>query len=157
MVERWEEIGFDAEPGSKLGDFFIHKIMEALEVEDGLRLEHVPSEPKPGDLIITGGPGVDIEDLIGRAEELDVRIAVPNRFGLSLKPLKDGITEEDYAAITGHFERERAYSEAVVRRMGAAFELLGGITGEWRPGQPMGGRLDEVGREIGEDLDGGGE
>lgn len=154
MVERWEEVGLDAEPGSRYGDYLIHKIMEALEVEEGLRLKDVPSEPKPGDLIITGGPGVDIEDLVERAEELNVRITVPDRFGLSLKPLKDGVSEEDYAAIAEHFERERAYSMGVVRRMEAALEMLGGNSGEWKPGQTMGERLEEAGREMGEDLDG---
>jgi hypothetical protein len=39
--------------------------------------------------------------------------------------------------------------------MDAAMELLGGNDGSWREGT-MGERLDEVGREIGEDLDGGG-
>ncbi len=153
MVQRWEEVGLDAEPGSRYGDYLIHKIMEALGVEEGLRLDHVPDSPKPGDLIITGGPGVDIEDLIERAEELNVRIAVPDRFGLSLKPLKDGISEEDYAALAEHHDRERAYSEAVVRRMEAALEMLGGDSGEWKPGQTMQERLDEAGREMGEDLD----
>ncbi len=154
MAERWEEIGLDAEPGSRYGDYLIHKIMEALEVEEGLRLKDVPSEPNPGDLVITGGPGVDIEDLIERAEELNIRIAVPDRFGLSLKPLKDGISEEDYAAIAEHHDRERAHSEAILRRMEAALELLGGNSGEWREGQTMGERLEEVGREVGEDLEG---
>lgn len=152
-VRRWEEIGLDCEPGSRAGDYIVGKVMEALEVEEGLKLEHVPSEPKPGDMVITPGPGVDIEDLIGRAEELNVRIAVPDRFGLSLKPLKDGLTEEDYAAIVRHFDRERAYSEGVVRRMEAAMEMLGGNDGSWREGQTMGERLDEAGRELGEDLD----
>ncbi len=154
MVERWEEIGLEAEPGSRLGDYFIHKIMGELGIEEGLVFPHVPDSPKPGDLVITGGPGVDIEDLIGRAEELNARIAVPGRFGLSLKPLKDGLSEGDHAAIAEHFERERAYSMGVVRRMEAALELLGGNSGEWREGQTMGGRLDEAGREMSEELDG---
>jgi hypothetical protein len=126
--------------------------MEALEVEEGLRLDHVPDSPKPGDLIITGGAGVDIEDLIGRAEELNIRITVPDRFGLSLKPLKD-LSEEDYAALARHFDRERAYSESVVRRMEAALELLGGNDGSWKQGQLMRDRLEEVERGLGEDLD----
>jgi transcriptional regulator with XRE-family HTH domain len=154
MIERWEDIGLDYEPGSRAGDYIVGKFMDALEIEEGLRLEHVPSEPKPGDLVITGGPGVDIEDLIERAEELNVRIAVPDRFGLSLKPLKDGLTEEDFAALAEYHERERAYSEGVVKRMEAAMEMLGGNTGEWKPGMTMGERLEEVGRELGEDLDG---
>lgn len=159
-VRRWEEIGLDYEPGSRAGDYLVYlvgRIMEALEVEEGLLLEHVPSKPKIGDMVITPGPGVDIEDLIGRAGELNVRITVPDRFGLSLKPLKDGLTEEDYAAIAGHFERERAYSESVVRRMEATLELLGGNSGEWKEGQTMGERLGEVERGLGEDLDGLGE
>ncbi len=157
MVERWEEIGLDAEPGSRYGDYLIHKIMEALEVEEGLRLKDVPSEPKPGDLVITPGPGVDIEGLIERAGELNVRVAVPDRFGLSLKPLKDGLSEEDCAALAEHHDRERAHSEAILRRMEAALELLGGNSGEWREGQTMGERLDEAEREIGEELERHGE
>ncbi len=152
-VERWEEVGFDHPPGSRLGDFVAGKVVDALDAGEGLKLEHVPSEPNPGDLIITGGPGVDIEDLIGRAEELNIRIAVPDRYGLSLKPLKDGLTEEDYAALAEYHERERAYSEGVVRRMEAAMELLGGNSGEWREGQTMGERLAEVERGLGDDLD----
>jgi transcriptional regulator with XRE-family HTH domain len=153
MVERWEEIGLDAEPGSRLGDYLIHKIMGELGSEEGLVFPHVPDSPRPGDLVITGGPGVDIEDLIERAEELDIRIAVPDRFGLSLKPLKDGLSEEDCAALAEHHDRERAHSEAVVRRMESVLELLGGSSGEWKPGQTMQERLDEAGREMGEDLD----
>ncbi|MBA2693953.1 MAG: helix-turn-helix domain-containing protein [Rubrobacter sp.] len=152
MVERWEEIGLDAEPGSPLGDRFIHKIMEALEVEEGLVFPHVPDSPKPGDLVITPGEGMEVEDLMEYAEELDVRVSVPDRFGLSLKPVK-GVSEEDFAAIAGHHARERAYSEAVVRRMEAALELLGANSGEWKPGQTVGERLEEADRKLGEDLD----
>lgn len=154
MVERWEEIGLDAEPGSRLGDLFIGKVMDALEIEEGLIFPCVPDSPKPGDLIITPGSeaGTNIEGLVEHSEELDIRISVPDRFGLSLKPLKE-VTGEDYAAIGRHFDRERAYSESVVRRMESTLEMLGGNSGEWREGQTMQERLDEVSREMGEDLD----
>lgn len=152
-IERWEEVGFDVEPGSRSGDVVVNRLMNVLDAGEGMRTEYMPDSPKPGDLVITPGEGAGVEDLIERAEELNVRISVPDRFGLSLKPLKE-VSGEDYAAIARYFEGERAYSEAVVRRMEGVLEMLGADSGDWREGQTMGERLEEAGREMEEDLDG---
>lgn len=156
MVERWEEIGLDYEPGSRAGDYLVGKIMEVLEVEEGLRLEHIPSEPKPGDLVITPAAGAEslLEEILEHSEELHVRMAVPDGCGLSLKPPRD-LTDEDQGAVEEHFKREAAYALSVSERMKNVVEMLGGDTGEWREGQTMRERLEEVGRELGEDLDRG--
>ncbi len=154
MIERWEEVGLDEEPGSRLGDLFVGKVMDALEVEEGLVFPYVPDSPKPGDFIITPGAGAEslLEEIIEHAEELNLRMAAPDRWGQSLKPPKD-LSDEDHAAIAGYFRREAAYSLRMSERARNIVEMLGGDSGEWRPGQTMGERLDEVGREMGEKLD----
>jgi transcriptional regulator with XRE-family HTH domain len=153
MVERWEEVGLDAEPGSRLGDLFIGKLMEALEVEEGLMIEHVPDSPKVGDLVITPGPDLGIEELLERAEELNLRIVIPDAWGQTLKPPAEA-TDEDYGAIEEHFRKESAYALSVSERVKNVVEMLGGNDGRWKDGQLMRDRLEEVVREAVEDLEG---
>jgi len=155
MVERWEEIGLDAAPGSRYGDHLVGRLFGALDIDGSLILENVPSEPNPGDLVVTPGAGVEPGDLLKLVADPDaVRIAVPNDWGLTLKPVHE-LTEEDHAAMAGHFERERAYSERMMARLDNALELLGGNSGEWKPGQTVADRLEEMGRKMSKDLDGG--
>lgn len=153
MVERWEEVGLDAEPGSLYGDRLAGLLMDALDIRDGsLRIEHVPSEPRPGDLIVGPETGLEIEDLSKLAGNPDaLRVAVPNEWGLSVKPVGE-LTEEDDAAILRHFERERAHSERMLSWLDNTLELLGGNSGEWKPGQTVADRLEDLDRKIGEDL-----
>lgn len=151
MVERWEKIGLGAEPGSLTGDYFMSRLVEALDAGEGLKISYVPDSPNPGDLIITPGrtPGFEIEDLLDRAEALNLRVAVPDPYGMSLKPPKN-LTDEDNAALIKHFKRERAYSESVVRRMTSTLELLGD---GWEEGQALGQRLEQADKELSQDLD----
>lgn len=152
MVERWEEVGLDAEPGSRYGDYLVGRIFDALDIDGSLNLEDVPSEPNPGDVVIRPEAGLDIDELLKLAEEPDaVRIAVPNEWGLSLKPIGE-LAEEDHAALVEHFRQERAYSERMVERLDNTLDMLGGNDGTWKPGQTVRDRLEDLDREIGEDL-----
>ena len=152
MVERWEEIGLDAEPGSRYGDYLVGRITDALRVDGVLHLEHVPDSPNPGDLVITPGPGVDIEDLLERAEELNVRVAVPSKWGPMMKPIEE-LEAADHKAIAAELRREAAHSARIAGLLGNTLEMLGGISGEWKKGQALGERLEEADEELGRDLD----
>lgn len=152
MVERWEEVGLDAEPGSRYGDRLAGLLIGILDVDGLLRIEHVPGEPNPGDLIVGSDAGLELEDLLKLARNFGaVRIAVPNDWGLSLKPVHE-LTEEDHAAIARYFEQERAHSERMVTMLGSTLDMLGGNSGKWKPGQTMGDWLEELDREIDKDL-----
>ncbi len=105
---------------------------------------------------MTADAGIEAADLLDMAANpAALRMAVPNGYDLFLKPVKD-LTEEDHARLADHFERERAYSAAMAKRLDNTLELLGGNSGEWKPGQTVAERLEDLDREIGEDLDRGG-
>ena len=152
MVERWEEIGLDVEPGSRHGDYLVGRIMAALRVDGELHLGHVPDSPNPGDLVISPGPGVNIEDLLERAEELNVRVAAPSKWGPMMKPI-ERLGTADYKAIAAEHRREAAYSARIAGLLDNTLEMLGGNSGEWKEGQTLGERLEEADEELGRDLD----
>lgn len=153
-IERWEEVGFDVEPGSRGGDVVVNRLMNVLDAGEGMRTKYVPDAPEPGDLVITpaGGAGGLVEEILEHSEELNVRMFVPDEFGGRLVNIED-FSDEDAAAIQEHFDREARHAGKMLGRLENLVEMLGGDSGAWKEGQTAGERMGEMGRELDADLE----
>lgn len=157
-IERWEEVGFDVEPGSRGGDVVVNRLMNVLDAGEGMRTKYVPDAPESGDLVITpagfpgyGGAGGLVEEILEHSEELNVRMFVPDEFGGRLVNIED-FSDEDDAAIQEHFDREARHAGRMLGRIENLVEMLGGDSGAWKEGQTAGERMGEMGRELDADL-----
>jgi transcriptional regulator with XRE-family HTH domain len=108
LIARLEEVGDPTYgAGTRMGERFFQEVISPLAdaLEAGaISMEVVPGEPMPGHyvfdiLLLEELDPEAAEFLWTHVEELDLRIAVPNRWGVGLKTLEQADTQEDAEAI----------------------------------------------------------
>ncbi len=117
LIARIEEVGVPSRASMRKDDDFtdevLGSIMEVLNLKEGLHLNDAPIETQPGDFVLNPvelaklNPEI-LEFLQSHAEELSLRVAVPNEWDVALKPCAD-IRWEDCEAIGDWCREEAAY------------------------------------------------
>ncbi len=150
LIARLEEVGSPTYSNTIEGDAFanavIGPISEALGA-DIIRLPDVPLDARPGALVLDlvalyelDGSVADF--LIEHAEEIGLRLAVPNRWDVGLKSYAD-VGKADFEAIVAQIEREATHGLAMVERLEDNLALL--TEHAEHEGQMMGDVLEERG------------
>ncbi len=124
LIARIEEVGVPAPASIRKTDDFtdevLGSIMEALDLEEGISFNDAPIEANPGDMVLDPSrlakldPGI-LEFLQSHAEELNLRVAVPNQWDVALKPYAD-IRGEDLKAMSEWRREEAAYAAEMGRQ-----------------------------------------
>jgi transcriptional regulator with XRE-family HTH domain len=132
IIARLEEVGDPTYADTLEGDTFLNHvigpIMEALDLKEGVALTEVPVGVRPGYVVLDIAALWELDEgavrlLLERAEELDLRLAVPNGWDVGLKRHED-VTEADRRAITKYLAGEAAYAEAMGEYHGNIAALL---------------------------------
>jgi transcriptional regulator with XRE-family HTH domain len=132
VIGRLEEVGDPTYANTLEGDTFLNHvigpIMEALELDEGVAFAEVPKEVRPGNVVLDMAALWELDEgvvrfLLEHAEELDVRLAVPNGWDVGLKSY-EYVTEADHKAITEYLAGEAAYVEAMAEHHGNIAALL---------------------------------
>ncbi len=124
LIARIEEVGVPTPVSTRKDDDFtdevLGSIMEALDIEEDIYFNDAPIEAKPGDFVLDPSkladldPGIS-EFLQSHAEELDLRVAVPNEWDVALKPYAD-IRREDLETIRDWCREEAGYAAEMGRQ-----------------------------------------
>ena len=96
-ITRWEEVGFPMREGIEADRFrseIIGPLMDILNAREGIVTNTVPVEAQPGSYMLNPGALAKIDEdvlefLHEHAEELGLRVAVPNRYDVGLKLYED--------------------------------------------------------------------
>ncbi len=124
LIARIEEVGVPTRASVRKDDDFTNEvlgsIMEALDLEEDIYFNDAPIESSPGDFVFDPSkladldPGI-VEFLQNHAEELNLRVAVPNQWDVALKPYPD-IRREDLEAIRDWCHEEAAHAAEMGRQ-----------------------------------------
>ncbi len=118
LIARIEEVGVPMPASMRKADDFtdevLGSIMDALDVKEGVRFNDAPIEAQPADFVLdpTALAELDaeiLEFLQSHAEEISLRVAVPNKWDVALKPYAN-IRREDYEALREWCREEAAYA-----------------------------------------------
>jgi transcriptional regulator with XRE-family HTH domain len=132
ILARLEEVGEPYADDTVEGDAFLQlvtgPIMSALGLEEVVVTDVVPKYAAPGDLVLDPGGLAELDEsvwrfLIEHAEEINLRVAVPNRWDVGLKRHQD-VSEADAVAIHSYLENQGAYKQAAVDETGDIVALL---------------------------------
>jgi transcriptional regulator with XRE-family HTH domain len=132
VIARLEEVGDPTYTNTIEGDAYLNgiigPIMEALGIDGGVALAEVPRKARPGHLVLDGATLSELDEgivrfLIEHAEEIDLRLAVPNKWDVRLKR-HEYVTEADAKAIKEDCDREVAHMEAMGEYHGNMAALL---------------------------------
>ncbi len=124
LIARIEEVGIPTRASMRKDDDFtdevLGSIMEALDLEEDIYFNDAPIESSPGDIVFDPSKLADLdpgiaEFLQSHAEELNLRVAVPNQWDVALKPYAD-IQREDIKAIGEWCREEAAYAAEMGRQ-----------------------------------------
>jgi transcriptional regulator with XRE-family HTH domain len=133
-IARWEDVGFpiDSERQRRQSDIFsnavIGPMMEILGAgHKGLISTDAPPSPRPGDLVLNPAALEDLapeffEFLLSHADELDLQMAVPNRYDTHLKPYA-GCGPEDLEAIGAWMATQIEHNEREAAKMARLLEF----------------------------------
>jgi hypothetical protein len=153
-IARWEEVGFPTYFSSRQGDAlsqsFVGPLMEAPNAKEGVAATDAPVEAEPGayvlDLAKLGelDSGV-VEFLREHAEEIGLRMAVPNRWDVALQPFEN-LEPEDVQVVIGYGEAEAAHA----RKMGVLCSDIAALMSEHAssPDQAVSDVLEERGGRL---------
>jgi hypothetical protein len=100
-------------------DEVLGSIMEALDIEEGIAFEDAPIESNPGHYVLDPAalakldPGI-VEFLQEHAEELKLRVGIPNQWDGALKPYSK-VNLEDAENINAWCQEEAAYLKQMVQ------------------------------------------
>ena len=108
-LARWEKVGYPFYFGTKVEALFVFyvliKLVDALKVQDNvIDAVEAPTEARPGDFVLSIGALLTVDpdtfcSLAEYAEEIGLRVAVPNRWDVVLKRFED-LVPEDWEAIS---------------------------------------------------------
>jgi hypothetical protein len=125
---RWEEVGPPYVNSSRKGDEFIETYLlrasELLGPMDRVISPDAPREPDAGSLVISLPAKLDhdvMQYLKEHADELGLRVAVPNRFDKALKPYTE-LTDADRKSIEDEYGADQEHNEqrlTMLRDLGA--------------------------------------
>jgi transcriptional regulator with XRE-family HTH domain len=153
LIARIEEVGVPTPASIRKADDFgsevLDSISEALDIEEGVGYDVAPIEANPGDYVLNPtalaalDPGI-VEFLKEHAEELDLRVGIPNQWDVALKPIGK-VSLEDAENIKAWRQEENAYRKEMLQHI-RDFNALGlehttdpnakiGEVLEWRDGR----------------------
>ncbi|MDP9484719.1 MAG: helix-turn-helix transcriptional regulator [Actinomycetota bacterium] len=124
-VERWEAIGWDWEPYTSSGDAekqdVLGSLVDVLDITGGIVGVHAPPSPQPGRYVVdpTKLPEHVLRFLNEHAEEIDLRMTLPSRWGPYLKE-HEHLVPANLKALEAHHAREVEHN----RRIGNMFANL---------------------------------
>jgi transcriptional regulator with XRE-family HTH domain len=131
-IARLEEVGDPTYADTIEGDAYLNgvigPIMEALGLDGGVALTELPSAARPGCFVLDPAALWELDESVARfiiehAEEIDLRLAVPNKWDVGLKP-HEYVTEADVRAIKEYCDKEVAYVKAMAEYHGNMAALL---------------------------------
>jgi len=132
LLARLEEVGDPTYADTIEGDAFLKEvigpIMEVLGLEEGVAMDKVPIDAAAGAYVLDPGALSKLDEdvecfLAEHAEEIGLRVAVPNRWDVGLKPYAD-LEEADYEAIVAYKAREIAHNRAIAEYARNMYAML---------------------------------
>jgi transcriptional regulator with XRE-family HTH domain len=159
-LARWEEVGLPVYLGTKddaLFAFYVFpRLVDALNAYDNvIEAVEAPTEARPGDLVLSLGALLQIDPdtscfLADHAKEINLRVAVPNRWDIALKRLEN-VVPKDWEAIVSALKQDSISERNPAEHLGetaALFQehstndddwlddVLEWRGGKWRPKKP---------------------
>ena len=116
-LKRWEEVGLNAAPyttAATLVEDSLEAVLDVLDAPDVVHPSYTPSTPEPGQLVMDCPEDPRLMNLLmERADELALRVAVPNKEWGTLLKEPSNVTPEDVRAIYDHETAEIGFTEAL--------------------------------------------